>query len=416
MGHVMTSRHVLLVTYHFPPSAASGAFRLLGFARHLPKFDWQTSVVAPPDLPWEPVDQKLLAQVPPETTVWSVPYPRRWPKALRWAAPYALWLARALPACSRAVRTQRPDVVLTSGPPHWVHLLGLYLKRAHGLPWVADFRDPWITTDQPRPRLSCGERWQRRWEQRVMRHADVVVANAPRAAECFQAAYPAHAHKVITVTNGFDPESFPAVPARARADELCIVHAGQLYAGRDPRPFLDALRNLDAGLPPVRAVFLGRTSGNGVDLDAEVRARGLERMVEIREQVSYAECLEQMCRAEVLLLLDSPGRRMGVPAKLYEYLGAGRAILALAENDGDTASILRESGLPYRLAAPMHTEPIRRAVTELAQQQAHGELAHTVFGHPTRFTRESIAGQLAEVLNGCLPHVESAPAAALRPS
>src|SRR5205814_10190794 len=86
---------LLMLTYHFPPSAAVGSFRMLGFARHLPKFGWRTVVVAPPSLPWEPDDPALAARVPAETVVYPVPYPKRAPKVLRWMAPFSAWLPYA---------------------------------------------------------------------------------------------------------------------------------------------------------------------------------------------------------------------------------------------------------------------------------------------------------------------------------
>ena len=135
-------RRLLLLTYHFPPSSASGTFRMLGFARHLPRYGWQTVVVAPPSLPWEPDDPELLRQVPPETVIFPVPYRRG--SLLQRLAPFSVWLPKALAAGRIAIREYRPEAVLTSGPPHQVHLLGLALSRRHRLPWVADFRDPWI--------------------------------------------------------------------------------------------------------------------------------------------------------------------------------------------------------------------------------------------------------------------------------
>src|SRR5258708_14875840 len=132
-----------MATYHFPPSPASGSFRLLGFARHLPKHDWRMAVVAPPTMPWEPVDEGLSNQLPPETAVYPVPYRRG--GLVQRIAPFSVWLPRALSACRRAIAEQQPEALLTSGPPHQVHLLGLALKRRYGLPWIADFRDPWIT-------------------------------------------------------------------------------------------------------------------------------------------------------------------------------------------------------------------------------------------------------------------------------
>src|SRR5947209_12884436 len=143
---------VLLLTFHFPPSAASGAFRLLGLARHLPKFGWQPVVVAPPRMPWEPVDRKLTEALPAETTVCQVPFPEGLLSRLgQRLVKEAVWFPRAARQCARLIRKHRPDALLTSSPPHSIHLLGLWLKRRYRLPWVADFRDPWVTNGQPRP-------------------------------------------------------------------------------------------------------------------------------------------------------------------------------------------------------------------------------------------------------------------------
>ena len=154
----MAHRKVLILSYHFPPSAASGAFRMLGFARHLPQFGWQTVVVAPPRLDWEPTDEALTERVPSETAVYPIPFPKGWPwKPFGKLFPWGVWLPFAAAGCYRAIRDHRPDVVLTSGPPHVVHLLGRHLHRRTGLPWVADFRDPWVAGDRSQTAPECAE-------------------------------------------------------------------------------------------------------------------------------------------------------------------------------------------------------------------------------------------------------------------
>ena len=159
-----------------PPSAASGAFRLLGFARHLPKFDWQPLVVAPPTLPWEPIDPRLMDGIPESAVVRHVPYPSGAPRLLRVLAHYAVWLPRAWSACKQMFDEHRPDAILTSGPPHCVHALGHWLKRRTGCPWIADFRDPWLSEAATKPTWpAAGEKLVR-----VFTNADVVLRDAER--------------------------------------------------------------------------------------------------------------------------------------------------------------------------------------------------------------------------------------------
>jgi glycosyltransferase involved in cell wall biosynthesis len=401
----MSLRRALIVTYHFPPSSASGSFRLLGFARHLPRAGWAAVVVAPPRLPWEAVDPELLRQVPPETVLYSVSFhENRLSLPLRLWAPFTSWLVKAWPACVRAVRRDRPEVVLTSGPPHLVHTLGLLVKRRFGIPWVADFRDPWIACTPRQSGSTWRDRAEARLERAVMHRADRIIANAPNACDALRQEFPEAAGRMAVITNGFDPERFPP-PAATGGDSFTIIYSGSIYAGRDPRLFLDAVRTWVAGRPagvrPVRVAFFGCIEADY--LAAEVRARGLEGVVTIHGQIPYAESLAAMARSDVLLLLDSPGRRIGVPAKLYEYLGAGRPVLALSEADGDTAWVLRESGLPHRIAPPDDPAAILEALAGLATEVESGRAAVGPGSGRLQFTREMMASRLAEEFANCVP-------------
>ena len=410
------AKKLLLLTYHFPPSGASGSFRLLGFTRHLPKFGWQATVVAPPRMPWEPADPELARQIPPEVQVCSVPYPKGLlSKPLRRFAPYAVWLAPAVREALRLVHRCRPDAVLTSGPPHCVHLLGLLLRRHFRLPWVADFRDPWVADGKQAAQRSLKIRWETHWERAVIRGADVVVANAPRACRSMQNAYPRYRGKMITITNGYDPESFPPQELDPPVDRtLTILHAGELYCGRDPRPFLDALRDLQSehSTPlPLRVRLVGSLSAKdfaaGFDLRREVEQRGLAASVSLEGWMPYQRVLKDLLASDLLLLFDTPGRQIGIPAKAYEYLGAGRPILALAERDGDLAWLLRASGLPHRIAPPHNPVQIKRALAELIKELSSGNSVSLLQGGTSQFTRETLAGRLADALNGCVRRKQS---------
>lgn len=410
-GAAAFDRALLIVAHHFPPSAASGSHRLLGFVRHLGRYGWGTAVISPPTTPHEPVDAELARRVPPETGLYPAPFP--WTRALRplrsvckewcYAIDVRRWSMRVHAAARRALRERPIRAVLTSGPPHDVHAFGLELKRRRGLAWVADFRDPWVSGDWARGGNVRPRPWEVRLERRVMAEADLIVSNAPTARDALRGAVPAAAGRVVAVTNGYDPEAFEGLSRRPDPEgRWTIVHPGQLYLGRDPRPLFDALRGLladwPAGRPPPRVRFLGDMGFNstGVDLAGEARARGLEGVVALEGQVPHRASLQAMVDADALLLLDAPGRRIGVPAKLYEYLGAGRPVLALAEPDGDTAAVLRAGEVPHRLAPIGDAAAIGRALRGLL---AEGPGAAPGAGR-LEFTRERLAGRLAEYLDG----------------
>jgi glycosyltransferase involved in cell wall biosynthesis len=327
-------------------------------------------------------------------------------------------LAKGLAACIRAVRDHRPDAVLTTGPPHLVHLLGLFLKRRYRLPWVADFRDPWVTKDEGTP--TCGHlghenslrrRWLTRLERAVIEHADAIVSTAPLATRKLCESFPAQQSKMVTLTNGYDPERFEhgETPAPA-GDRVRIIHAGELYAGRDPGPFLDAIRDLESGGEPgrgsVQVRFFGQNPG-WFDFPEEIRRRGLETTVETPGQVPYTQALREMSGSDILLLLDSPGRRVGAPAKIYEYLGAGRSILALGEPDGDLAWVLRESGMPHRIAPLKDAAAIRRALSELIGEVRGGRAVAADGQRHLVFTREAVARRLVALLQSLTAPAET---------
>ncbi len=449
----MLSKKVLLVTYHFPPSAASGTFRLLGFARHLPTFGWRPLVVAPPSLPWEPTDPRLSEQIPGAAIVESVPYPAGAPRLLRKFAQNAIWLPAAWSACKRLITEDQPDVILTSGPPHCVHMLGRQLKRATGLPWVADFRDPWISDGSNR-RRSWTEQITLGWERAIFQYADLILANAPNARRMFSETYPLHAEKIVTLTNGFDPRLSPLPPGEGsgvrvhfsplppaegsgvralgivhpgnehllldqvhhpharplsrgerRELPLTLLHAGEIYAGRDPMPLFQALAQMNARDSTFQLNILGR---NEVNFEGVLAKNRWNEFVHVLGQRGYQDSLDEMSQADILVLFDGPGRTIGVPAKLYEYLGAGRPILALAEPLGDTATILRKSGVLHRMAAPTDPAQIQAALGELVEAMWASNPTSDA-DRLAQFTRRQITGTLAEHLDMLSRAGKSAP-------
>jgi hypothetical protein len=209
-----------------------------------------------------------------------------------------------------------------------------------------------------------------------------------------------------SITNGYDPEQFEPNPIPPMSGSTIeIVHTGQIYAGRSPIALLDAIQTLDAAAlagKSLRVRFIGGFQFEKQRQETEERIRGkLDGSVFLEGQLPYNQSIRAVTEADILLLLDTPGRRAGVPAKLYEYIGAGRPVLALAERESDVAWALKESGLPHRIAAPLDIESIRRELLELM----HAPASVRYGGHAGRaqspFTRERVAGDLAAVLDSC---------------
>jgi glycosyltransferase involved in cell wall biosynthesis len=301
------------------------------------------------------------------------------------------------------IRAQQPAAIITSSPPGCVHVLGMRLSKRFGLPWIADFRDPWVTNRPPSEVCKLGpcDAWL---ERRAMKQASVLVANTPLNQAGWAKAFPEFAAKIVTIPNGFDPERFVGVPTVRKSDNIpTMLHAGELYYGRDPRPLLDALKILQSGPErlPLQIDFVGRATEGTFDLAEEIRTRVLEDCVSIHGQMPYTQAIQRMLGADILLLLQAAGHPLGVPAKLYEYLGAGRPILALAEPEGDIAWALRTSKVLHRIAPPTDVERIKQALVELTGEIKAGLPAVPEPAALQQFTRERMAQRFAECLQRC---------------
>ena len=158
-----------------------------------------------------------------------------------------------------------------------------------------------------------------------------------------------------------------------------------------------------AGQQPIRVDFFGTSGQAGrdfrhFDLGEEIRRQGFGGTLSIHGEVPQDRSLAEMFRSDILLLFDTPGRRIGVPAKLYEYIGAGRTILAMAESDSDTAWVLRQAGSVYRIVNPSDPQSIQQGLRELVDVIENGHSTIEPSQGRLQFTRENLSRQLADVL------------------
>jgi len=389
-----------VVAYCFPPHAAIGTHRTLRLISHLASHDWDVRVltVRPNDfLAGTPVDARLLDRVPAGVEVertrafrglsrsWRVidklrPRPR--PALVAAASPggeapapsaparvslkqFAEEIAAMpdkemgwlVPAVARGIwhRSGRTDVVFSSAPPWTTHLVAWLIASSFSCPWVADFRDPWVRSPWTRYRSRTASKIATWMERRVVERADAVLFTTTTARDEFASHYGARlASRFVTVFNGCDPEDISMTAAApAAAGTVTLLHAGTLYGGRNPMTLLRAVAALRRRRPDavdrLRVRFLGSSGLPGVDLQGACAAMGIGDLVEFTPRVARDESLAAIKSASILLLLQ-PGTSMAIPGKLYEYLAAGRPILALCEK-GEMADVLNGNRLGLAVGA-----------------------------------------------------------------
>lgn len=420
-------RRVLIISYYWPPNGGAGVYRWLKMSKYLPAYGWQPVVYTPANPEVVSVDPGLLNDVDERVEVLKRPitepfslYKRFTGKAQDervqtaflsekkgggWKEGLALWVrsnffipdARVwwVKPSIRWLKTyvkQHPvDAIISTGPPHSMHLIAMALKRATGLPWIADFRDPWTGIDfYGQLALSrWADRKHHRLEREVLTAADKVVTVSWSWAKDLEAL---GAKDVAVVTNGFDRDDVPANPM-AVDRRYSLVHIGSMSGTRD----LPGLWKALAGILTTDAVFRERFVLRFVGpvdhgVVASATAAGLGAHIERLGRVDHATAMREMQRARVLLLPinDTPNSAGILPGKLYEYLAVGRPILAVGPRDGDVARVLSDAHLLLaREPGPDDQARIRAAFDH--DHVLTGAAIH-------RYDRKELAGAMASLL------------------
>ncbi|MBB4844141.1 glycosyltransferase involved in cell wall biosynthesis [Paucibacter oligotrophus] len=349
-----------MIAYHFPPLAgSSGIQRTLRFAQQLPAHGWQPLVLSTHPRAYPSTSSDLLGEIPPELVVGRA-FALDTARDLSLLGRYPGWLARpdrwlswrldGLRLGLQMIRRYRPALIWSTFPIASAHLIAADLQRCSGLPWVADFRDPMAHDEYPRdPKIWAS---YRRVEQIVFDRARHCTFTTPGALAYYRQRYPLRAADISLLENGYDEASFLAAECklgpRPPGGPLILLHSGIVYPWeRDPRPLFAALASLAATgqLSPAQLRLRFRGSAHDDELARMAEAAGAADFIELCPPLPYEEALAEMMSADALLLLQAANCNTQVPAKLYEYLRAGRPILALTDAAGDTAATLRAAGL-----------------------------------------------------------------------
>jgi glycosyltransferase involved in cell wall biosynthesis len=376
-------RRILLLTYYYPPDTAVGAVRPSRLAAALRERGHHVHVIAAGEtdafddaagvdrtrpLPnprewWLRIKRlKRDRSIPTSSTAAELhaaggysapPNPgtlKRWVLSVLWTPDDRqgfIWPAvrRALQAAER----EPFDLIYSSAPPFSVHLAGLLLKQRLGVPWIAEFRDPWLDSAgkgaHVRSRLMYAA--EARMERACLEAADEVVTVTHSAARAIGAKRATVGRSTPhVVLSGIESAPTPQ-PARAPGPTR-VLYLGTLYHGRDPRPLFDALARLrqEGRLPhgTVDVRFVGACRWfHGLPVQELSSHSGIADVVSLHDPVPPSQAQSLLHEADVLLLL-AQRQPTQVPHKLYEYLGAGRPILAFADEHGETTRMLRHVG------------------------------------------------------------------------
>ena len=363
-------KRILMVAYHFPPLAgSSGIQRTLRFVQHLPAFGWQPLVLSASPRAYERTSEDMNADIPAATVVeraFALDTARhlsirgRYLGALARPDRWMSWRFDAVRRGMRMIRKYKPEAIWSTYPIATAHVIAAELQRRSGLPWVADFRDPMAQEGYPADPLT----WQafKRIEMQAMERASLCTFTTPSAAAEYRLRYPHAAQNITLLENGYDEETFSRAASRVPGEPIepltpgayTLLHSGIVYPSeRDPTQLLRALALLHrAGHISPDRLRLRFRAAVAEDLLHRLAAEyGVSAFLEVLPPIPYQQALSEMLRADGLLILQASNCNAQIPAKLYEYLRAGRPMVCLTDPQGDTANTLFAAGI--RSVAPL---------------------------------------------------------------
>lgn len=397
-----------MIAYHFPPLAgSSGIQRTLRFVQHLPALGWQPLVLTASPHAYERTSDDLMAEVPAGTVVRRA-FALDTARHLQIGGRYVGWMARpdrwvswqfdAVRQGLKLIEEFKPDVIWSTYPIATAHVIASKLHRKTGIPWVADFRDPMAQDDYP-PDLVTRQQY-RDIEAQAAAHARFCVFTTPGAARMYQQRYPANASRMMVLENGYDEESFASVAPQSQVQNadargkrpLILLHSGIVYPSeRDPTQLFEALGRVkkEGTLSPADLRIRFRASVHDDLLESLAQAHGAQDFIELCPVTPYRAALAEMLTVDALLVMQASNCNAQIPAKIYEYLRAGKPILGLTDPDGDTAGVLVGAGLTD-IARLDSVDEIEKVLTRFVSNLRH---AQAMLPQPLAVERASRLGR-----------------------
>lgn len=426
---------VLIITYYWPPSGGAGVQRWLKFVKYLRKFDWEPVIYTPLNPEFPAIDDSLVKEIPLgveviKTPIWE-PYQLykkltgkssdekvnasgfineksksgNLQKISLWlrgnlfipdARKY--WIKPSITFLADWLSSNKVDVIVSTGPPHSMHLIALGIKEKTGIPWLADFRDPWTTIDfyKDLNLTVIADRLHHKLELKVLTKADKVVVISNTMKSDFLKII---GREYSVITNGYDTDDTSAIIVEPDS-KFSISHIGSMAKSRNPVKLWESLKELKESIPGFGENLIIRLIGT-VDFSVlhSIEEAGLKSNLEKIEYRPHDEIILLQKKSRILLLVinDTPNAKVILPGKFFEYMASGRPILCIGPTDGDAAKIIFETGSGFVNDYDDKVSMIE-IVKKLYGQYLNNQ-DYISSDQITHFSREYLTQQMAETLN-----------------
>ncbi|AZB22795.1 glycosyl transferase family 1 [Kaistella haifensis] len=429
----MNNKKILIITYYWPPAGGPGVQRWLKFVKYLPEFGWEPTVFIPENPSYPIVDDTLEKDVSKDlkiikTKIWE-PYQIAeffgkdnkkfkagqfdvgknqslksrlsiWVRG-NFFIPDArvFWVNPSVNYLKKFLKENHFDALVTTGPPHSVHLIGLNLKKEFpNLKWIADFRDPWTEISYYRhlKLTKFADRKHRNLEQKVFENADITLATSYADAENFKK----KGANAACITNGFDVENQePRTENREPSTQFTLSYIGVLEQLRNPEVLWKVLNDLmkenEDFSKNFQLKFVGRIDDRILD---EITNSELNDSVKNLGYLSHSEANLEMQNSDLLLITNFPEDKSKgiIPGKIFEYLATKNQIISFGPKDSDVKRILEETHAGKHFSYDDY-ESLKAFILEKFNDWKSGNLSSNT-ENIEQFSRKNLTKKLAEIL------------------
>ena len=423
-------KKLLIITYYWPPAGGPGVQRWLKFVKYLPDFNVQPIVYVPENPTYPIIDNGLESEVSDKAIILKnkifepyglasffgknktkkissgiIPNQKKQSlleKTLLWIRgnifiPDArfLWVKPSVKYLSQYIQENNIDTIVTSGPPHSLHLIGLQLKKDLNIKWLADFRDPWTTIGYHKAlKLSSyAEKKHKALEKEVLNTADTIIVTSKTTKTEFEAIT---SKPIEVITNGYDVEK---VTKQALDAKFTLAHIGSFLSERNPRILWKALKELTKENKDFKNDFqlklIGAVSQEVLDTITEFK---LNEFVLNLGYVSHQEAVEHQRKSQVLLLIEinSEDTKSIIPGKLFEYMVSERPIVAIGPEGSDFAEIITSTNTGVFFTYD-EKEKLKALLLNYYKEYQNQNLKVHAVGLQ-QYSRKSLTAQLSKLL------------------
>jgi galactitol-specific phosphotransferase system IIB component len=424
-------KKILIITYYWPPAGGPGVQRWLKFVKYLPDFGIQPVVYIPENPTYPIVDDNLGKEVSDKAIILKhkifepyqlasffsknktkkissgiIPNQKKQSfldKTFLWIRgnlfiPDArvLWVKPSVSFLEKYIQENNIDTIITSGPPHSLHLIGLELKEKLNIKWFADFRDPWTTIGYHKSlRLSnYAAKKHKALERQVLNSADTIIVTSKTTKTEFEAIT---SKPIAVITNGYDDEN---VEKQILDTKFSLAHIGSFLSERNPTILWESLVELINEIPDFKShleiKLIGAVSQEVLETISQFR---LNSYLNNLGYVSHSEAIAHQRKSQVLLLIEinSEDTKSIIPGKLFEYMVSNRPIIAIGPKDSDFAEIITSTntGVFFEYSEKMR---LKSVILDFYNQFLQGKLKSNGVGLQ-RYSRRNLTKELAQLIN-----------------